>query len=272
VYNRLTMSPFDPAGPGPSPQAKVTVVLPTYNEADNIRDVVAALLALDLPNLHVLIVDDDSPDGTGAIADQMHADQPGRVHVLHRKGERGLGRAYIAGFRQALDMASDFVVQMDADFSHSPDYVPVLLAHMDESDVVVGSRYVPGGGLDQRWSWGRRLLSWWANTAYSRIILGLQVKDATAGFKCWSRVVLETIDLSAIQSGGYVFQVEMAYLSERLGFRVLEVPIYFAERRVGQSKMAMPVKWEAAWRVWEIRWRYRRARPSPGRKEQDTEG
>jgi dolichol-phosphate mannosyltransferase len=250
----------------------VTVVLPTYNEADNIREVVRALLALEVPELHVLIVDDDSPDGTGTIADQLQSDHAGRVHVLHRTGERGLGRAYIAGFRQALDMGSAFVVQMDADFSHSPAYVPTLLCQMDTWDVAVGSRYVSGGGLDKQWSWGRRLLSWWANTAYSRVILGLRVKDATAGFKCWKREVLETIDLSSIQSGGYVFQVEMAYLCEKLGFRVLEVPIYFADRRVGQSKMALPVKWEAAWRVWEIRWRYRRARPSRRRSEQDTEG
>lgn len=272
VYNRLTMASCQPERLSSHPLPRVTVVLPTYNEADNIREMVAALLSLDVPSLHVLIVDDQSPDGTGTIADHLRAEHPDCVHVLHRTGERGLGRAYVDGFRRALDMGSDFVVQMDADFSHSPDYVPVLLSHMGAWDVVIGSRYVPGGGLDRRWSWGRRLLSWWANAGYSRIILGLRVRDATAGFKCWRREVLEAIELGAVQSGGYVFQVEMAYLCQRLGYRILEVPIYFAERRVGQSKMALPVKWEAAWRVWEIRWRHRRARPSSRRARQDAEG
>jgi len=242
----------------PSNAPKVTVVIPTYNEAENIPAIVAELLSLDVNNLNVLIVDDNSPDGTGEIAEQLRARHPERIQVLHRTGKRGLGRAYITGFRQALAAGADYIVQMDADFSHSPAYIPVFLSKMADWDVVVGSRYVRGGKLDERWSWWRHFLSWWANAVYARLILGLQVRDATAGFKCWRRQVLEAIDLNGIRSGGYVFQIEMAYLAEKLGFRVLEVPIYFEDRRIGHSKMSVPIKLEAAWRVWEIKWRYRR--------------
>ena len=248
----------------PPPSAKVTVVVPTYNEADNLRALVMQLLSLDEADLGILIVDDGSPDGTGEIADQLHAQYADRVGVLHRTGERGLGRAYVDGFQQALEAGAEFVVQMDADFSHSPAYLPVLLNTIADCDVVVGSRYVPGGQLDERWSWWRRLLSWWANAAYVRSILGLRVRDVTAGFKCWRREVLEAINLSDIHSGGYVFQVEMAYVAECLGFRVVEVPILFEDRRIGRSKMSMPVKLEAAWRVWEIKWRYRHLRRRSG--------
>jgi dolichol-phosphate mannosyltransferase len=265
LYNPRIMDLQASPKTAPSAQPKVTVVVPTYNEADNIRAMVEALLALDVHNLTVLVVDDASPDGTGEIVDRLSDEHPGRVQVLHRTGERGLGRAYIAGFQSALADGAEFIVQMDADFSHSPSYIPIFLSKMSDYDVVVGSRYVPGGDLDERWSWGRRFLSWWA-VVYGRVILGLQVRDVTAGFKCWRRQVLESIGLSVIHSGGYIFQVEMAYLAENLGFRVLEVPIFFEDRRIGRSKMSMPVKLEAAWRVWEIRWRYRRlaSRPRPG--------
>ncbi len=233
------------------------VVIPTYNEADNLADLVRELLGLDVPDLHVLIVDDASPDGTGELADRLRERYPGRMHVIHRPGKLGLGTAYVTGFRYALEQGASFIVQMDADFSHSPSYVPRLLAPLSEYDVVIGSRYVPGGRLDERWSWWRYLLSWWANSVYTRLILGIRVRDATAGFKAWRRETLEEIDLSRIRSNGYVFQVEMAYVTEKLGFRVLEVPIYFEDRRIGRSKMTVPVKLEAAWRVWELRWRYR---------------
>ena len=241
---------------------KLTVVIPTYNEADNVRPMTEALLDLDIAALDILIVDDESPDGTGLIADELAAQYPGRVHVLHRSGPRGLGRAYLAGFRWALAHGADLVVQMDCDFSHSPEYVPQFLEHVRDYDVVVGSRYVEGGKTDEDWSWGRWLLSWWANSIYTRLILGCKAKDATAGFKCWRRETLEGMDLDRIQSEGYVFQVEMAYVAERLGYRVLEIPIYFEDRRVGRSKMTMPVKIEAALRVWKLRWRYRHLRPS----------
>jgi dolichol-phosphate mannosyltransferase len=236
---------------------KLTVVVPTFNEADNITPLTDALLGLEIAGLSVLFVDDESPDGTGRIADDLVALHPGQVYVLHRQGKRGLGRAYVDGFNWALDHGADYVVQMDCDFSHSPRYIPEFLKHIGEYDVVVGSRYIRGGQTDEGWGWGRWFLSWWANSVYTRLILGCNVKDATAGFKCWRRETLEGIDLSRIRSQGYVFQVEMAYVTEQLGYRVLEIPIYFEDRRIGQSKMSVPVKLEAALRVWEVRRRHR---------------
>lgn len=242
---------------------KVIVVLPTYNEAENVTPMTQALLGLGLAHLEVLIVDDASPDGTGAIADGLATQAPGRVHVLHRTGPKGLGLAYVEGFRWALKEGAEAVVQMDCDFSHAPADVPRLLAHIPEYDVVIGSRYVRGGRTDEEWGLGRVILSWWANF-YARMILGCRVRDITAGFKAWKREALEGIDLSSIRSQGYVFQVEMAYVCERLGYRVLEVPIYFEDRRIGRSKMTVPVKIEAALRVWQVRWRHRHLRPLGG--------
>ncbi len=237
------------------------VVLPTYNEADNLAAIVGELLALDFTELRILIVDDRSPDGTGELADALASRNPERVFVLHRQGPRGLGRSYLDGFRQALAMGAEIIVQMDADFSHSPSYLPALISALADADVAVGSRYVRGGTLDEHWSWWRRLLSWWANAIYTRMILGLRVHDGTAGFKAWSRGALEGIDLDAISSNGYVFQVEMAYVSERLGYRIVEIPIHFEDRRIGRSKMSVPVKLEAAYRTFEIRLRHRHLRP-----------
>lgn len=235
---------------------KTTVVIPTFNEADNLRTITTALLLLPIPDLDVLIVDDDSPDGTGALADDLAREFAPRFRVIHRPAKSGLGTAYIEGFTAGIQYGADYLVQMDADFSHSPDYLPQFLKAIDKHDVVVGSRYVPGGKLDERWSFGRYLLSWWANSVYVRMILGLQVRDATAGFKLWRRGALEKIDLKRVRANGYIFQVEMAYLSEQNGLRILEYPIYFEDRRIGQSKMDMRVKWEAVSRVWEIRSRY----------------
>ena len=237
---------------------KLMVVLPTYNEADNLAIMVGELLALELPGLQILVVDDDSPDGTGEIADSLVEGHPGRVHVIHRAGKLGLGTAYITGFKYALDQGADLIVQMDADFSHSPGYIPQMVEATEDYDVVIGSRYVPGGGTDERWSFGRYLLSWWAN-AYARFILGIKTRDATAGFKCWRRATLEGLGLDRVRSNGYVFQIEMSYLTEKLGYRSLEIPIYFEDRRIGQSKMTVPVKIEAALRTWQIRWRHRKA-------------
>jgi len=234
------------------------VVIPTYNEADNLPSIVAELFAQPMEDLQILIVDDASPDGTGRMADELAARHSGRMHVIHRTGKLGLGTAYITGFKFALERGADYIIQMDADFSHSPNYIPVFLEKMQEHDVVVGSRYVEGGRLDEQWGMGRYFLSWFANSVYTRLLLGIKTRDATAGFKCWRRKVLETIDLDSVKSSGYVFQVEMAYLCEKLGFRVLEIPIFFEDRRIGRSKMTVPVKFEAAWRVFEIRWRYRR--------------
>lgn len=247
------------------------VVIPTYNEADNLPAITAELLALDVPNLQLLVVDDDSPDGTGRIADELAQERyPGRVHVIHRKGKLGLGTAYITGFTRAMELGADYVIQMDADFSHSPSYIPKMLEQIKDYDVVVGSRYVGGGELDERWSWWRWLLSWWANVVWARVILGVRTKDATAGFKCWRRTALQRIGLERITSNGYVFQVEMAYVSEKLNFRILEIPIYFEDRRIGQSKMTVPVKIEAALRVFEIRWRHHNVQPMPSSKSVKT--
>ena len=244
---------------------KIFIVIPTYNEAENVSAITAELFELELSDeLHILIVDDASPDGTGQVAQDLAEQQyPGRLHVMEREGKLGLGTAYIAGFTWALEQEADYIIQMDADFSHSPSYIPEMLEKMSEVDVVVGSRYVRGGELDERWSWWRWFLSWWANVIWTRGILGIVAKDGTAGFKCWRRSALERIGLERITSNGYVFQVEMAYVSEKLNFKILEIPIYFEDRRIGRSKMSVPVKIEAALRVFEIRWRHRNVQPLP---------
>ncbi|MHB0876110.1 MAG: polyprenol monophosphomannose synthase [Anaerolineae bacterium] len=249
----------------------VHVVVPTYNEANNLPVLTEQLLALPLPGLHLLVVDDASPDGTGALADELAHQYAGRMTVLHRPGKQGLGTAYVAGFQLALAAGADFIVQMDADFSHSPAYIPPMVEQAQQHDVVVGSRYVPGGSTDERWSVWRYLLSWWANRIYTRAVLGLRVKDATAGFKCFRREALETISLDGVGSSGYIFQVEMAYLCQKLGLDVVEIPIYFEDRRIGRSKMSVPIKLEAAWRVWQIKLRYRHVRP-PARPRRERAG
>lgn len=233
------------------------VVLPTYNEADNLPALTAALLALPLENLQIIVVDDSSPDGTGEAADRLAARHPGRIHVLHRTEARGLGRAYVDGFALALSLGAQTIVQMDADFSHSPLDVPRLVQASAAADLVIGSRYVEGGALDSEWSWWRRFLSWWANKVWAQLFLGTQIQDATAGFRCWRRATLEGIGLERVRSNGYVFQVEMSYMAERLGYRIVEIPIYFEERRVGRSKMTLAVKLEATWRTVALRWRHR---------------
>ena len=209
-------------------------------------------MELPLDDLDILIVDDDSPDGTGQLADRLTVEHPERVQVLHREKKRGLGSAYLEGFSRALEAGAKVIIQMDADFSHAPRYIPGMLATLRNCDVVVGSRYVPGGRLDEHWGWGRRMLSKFANTAYARLILRLHVQDVTAGFKIWKKETLLGIDLRRVNSNGYVFQVEMAYLTERLGYRALELPIYFEDRRIGRSKMSLSVKFEAAWRTLQV--------------------
>lgn len=236
---------------------RLFIVIPTYNESGNLPEITKALFALPFDDMNLIVVDDNSPDGTGDIADELAAENPNRIEVIHRQGKMGLGTAYAEGFQKALSKGADVIVQMDADFSHSPEYIPTMVKLLDEYDVVVGSRYVEGGGTDSRWSWWRYLLSWWANQVYTRLILGVHVQDATAGFKVMRRQALEAIDLTNVVSNGYVFQVEVAFLCHKLGFRVLEIPIYFEDRRIGRSKMDVPVKIEAVWRVWQIRWRYR---------------
>lgn len=243
---------------------KTLVVIPTYNEANNLTEITAALFALDVDDLHLLIVDDASPDGTGQLAETLaEKTYPGRLHIIHRSGKLGLGTAYVQGFTWGLEHGAQYIIQMDADFSHSPSYIQQMLEQIANYDVVVGSRYVGGGQLDERWGWWRWFLSWWANSIWTRGILGVQTKDATAGYKCWRRNALERIGLDRINSNGYVFQVEMTFISEKLNFRIKEIPIYFEDRRIGQSKMSVPVKIEAALRVFEIRWRHRKIQPLP---------
>jgi len=232
---------------------KPIIVIPTYNEADNLPVMTEALFALGLDGLEILIVDDGSPDGTGQVADRLQDQYPGRFHVMHRAGKLGLGTAYIQGFTWALEQGADCVIQMDADFSHAPGDVPRMLESIGEYDVVVGSRYVKGGKTDERWGWGRWFLSWWANSVWVRLALGAHTKDSTAGFKCWRASALRRMELSSIRSNGYIFQVEMCYVAEKIGLRIREIPIYFEDRRVGQSKMNMRVKMEAALGVFEIR-------------------
>ena len=240
----------------------MTVVVPTYNEASNLEELVDHLFALPIPSLRLVIVDDNSPDGTGALADELaqrYNRLKTRIAVIHRPVKSGLGTAYVSGFRRALSDGADFVLQMDADFSHNPAYITQMLGVICATgmDVVIGSRYVPGGTLDKNWSLWRNLLSWGANL-YCRIVLKIRVRDMTSGFKLWQRSALQTIELDTIRSNGYIFQVEMAYLSEKLGFRIIELPIHFEDRRIGQSKMDVRVKIESIWRVWELLWRHRK--------------
>jgi dolichol-phosphate mannosyltransferase len=232
----------------------IMVVIPTYNEADNLPRLIDALLSMSAPKLNLLVVDDNSPDGTGQIADELAAEHPGRISVLHRQGKLGLGPAYIAGFKQALAQGADYIIQMDADFSHQPSYIPKLVATLEAgADVVIASRFMRGGGVDKSWSLRRKLLSWWANSIYVRLILGIPVSDATAGYRIWRRETLIGLDLDRIRSNGYAFQVEMGYVAYRLGYTLGEIPIYFPDRRDGTSKMDMKIPIEAAVRVWQMK-------------------
>ena len=225
------------------------MVLPTYNERENIPQIVPAILAAS-PALDVLVVDDNSPDGTGTLADELAAQNP-RARVLHRERKEGLGRAYLAGFAQALAAGYGRILEMDADFSHDPAVLPALLAVSQDADLVLGSRYVRGGGT-VHWGLLRRLLSRGGNL-YARIILGAGIRDLTGGFKCFRREVLERIDLATVTTTGYAFQIELTWRALRAGFRVVEVPIVFVDRRVGRSKMTRAIVLEALWKVWTIR-------------------
>jgi dolichol-phosphate mannosyltransferase len=241
---------------------KLTVVIPTYNEADNLPAIAAEIWALPIPETRILIVDDGSPDGTGEIADELASRMPGRMSVIHRSGKLGLGTAYITGFKHALADGAEAVAQMDADFSHSPSYLPGFLEQLESYDGVFGSRYIPGGRLDERWSIGRVLLSWFGNV-YARTILRLNIRDTTGGFRMWRRETLSGMPLHRIRSNGYVFQVEMAYVAERLGYSIVESPIYFEDRRIGQSKMSLRIQLEAAIRVWQVMFTHRKLGSPP---------
>jgi len=230
----------------PPERGPAWLVLPTYNEAGNVEAFVEAVGDKLPASARILIVDDNSPDGTGEIADRL-AERLPAVSVLHRPRKEGLGPAYVAGFRRALAEGAGYVVEMDSDFSHDPAYLPRLLEAGGRADLAIGSRYVDGGGVSE-WSAVRRAISR-GGSAYARLVLGVQVRDLTGGFKCFRREVLEAIDLDSIESRGYAFQVEMTYRALKRGFRVVEVPIVFRERRVGASKMDRSIVAEAIWRV-----------------------
>jgi len=246
---------------------RITVIIPTYNEAENLPQLVSALFSLPL-DLSLLIVDDNSPDGTGNIADGLAAERPGKVDVLHRTGKLGLRSAYLTGFQQALVAGADAVAQMDADFSHEPEKLVEMAALLEINDVVLGSRYVPGGSVDKNWPQWRKSLSAFGNF-YARTILNFPLQDVTTGYRLWRRETLLGMPLERIQANGYVFLVEMAYMAYSLGYRFGESPIYFADRQWGKSKMSFKIQLEAAFRIWQVRWAYRDLR-SKGRAARTT--
>jgi dolichol-phosphate mannosyltransferase len=228
---------------------KALVIVPTYNEQENLPQLVPAVLGQG-EHFHLLVVDDNSPDGTGALADELASAEP-RIHVLHRPGKSGLGKAYLAGFRWALDHGYDLVFEMDADFSHDPKFLPTFLSAIEQADLVLGSRYKSGVNVIN-WPISRLLLSLGANQ-YARWVTGLPLSDSTGGFKCFRRQVLEAIPLEKVKSNGYAFQIEMSYRAFRKGFRLLEVPIIFTDRVEGHSKMSRRIVLEAVWMVWWLR-------------------
>jgi dolichol-phosphate mannosyltransferase len=230
------------------------VIIPTYNEKENIRNIINAVLDLNEHQFDVLVVDDNSPDGTGAIVDSMIADQPERIHILKRSGKQGLGTAYIAGFKWALERHYEYIIEMDADFSHPVDKLPELQSTCATggADVSVGSRYISGVNV-VNWPMGRMLMSYYASF-YVRLITGMKVRDATAGYVCYRREVLQAINLDAIEFKGYAFQIEMKFTAHRMGFKIKEVPIVFVNRVLGTSKMNSSIFFEALWGVIKLRW------------------
>ncbi len=230
---------------------RALVIVPTYNERENIARLVDAVLYQD-PRIDVLVIDDGSPDCTGQLADEIAAMNP-RVHVIHRPSKMGLGTAYVAGFKWALQRSYAYVFEMDADFSHDPAHLPQFLSSILEADLVLGSRYRDGRVTVVNWPVGRLLLSYFANV-YARVVTGLQLYDATGGFKCFRRAVLEAINLDDVRSNGYAFQIEMSFRAWRRGFRIVEIPIVFVDRTEGVSKMSKRIVREAVWMVWRLRW------------------
>ena len=229
---------------------RALVIVPTYNERENLPIIVPIVLEQD-PRLEVLIIDDGSPDGTGELADAL-ADADRRIHVIHRAGKQGLGTAYRLGFRWAIEQGFDYVFEMDADGSHDPKHLPVFLREIHQADLVIGCRYFDHRVTVVNWPMSRLLLSYFANI-YARVITGLPLWDATGGFKCYRRAVLEAVPLERIQSNGYSFQIEMSFHAWRKGFRLKEIPITFTDRNLGESKMSRAIVYEAIWVVWRLR-------------------
>lgn len=243
--------------PEPWRSATIIVILPTYNEAANLPVIVAALFELRLTRLRILVADDNSPDGTGEVAEQLSARYgKDRIFVVHRPGKEGLGRAYVDGITRALRTGAEFVVQMDSDLSHRPEYVPQMLGTLlsTDADVIIGSRYVAGASVAREWPWYRKMLSSWANT-YARTLLQLGIRDVTAGFKLWRSSALEIIDIARISSNGYSFQVEMNHRAVRHNLKIIELPIHFTERNEGESKMSLRVQLESAIMPFKLRYR-----------------
>lgn len=234
---------------------KTTIVIPTYNEAENLPKIVEAVFALPV-DIDILVVDDNSPDGTGEIAEKLKTETNGKVQVIHRKGKLGLGSAYIQGFHQAIRNGADFIGQMDADFSHPIEKLPEMLQTLNSCDFVLGSRYVKGGSLDEKWPAWRKGLSGFGNF-YARTILGMKIRDVTGGYRLWRKETLNAMPLERVRSNGYIFQVEMGYVATRLGFKCKEIPIHFADRRWGVSKMSFRIQIEAAFRTWVLLGMYR---------------
>jgi dolichol-phosphate mannosyltransferase len=230
---------------------KTLIVLPTYNESENLPSLAEAIFALPVEGISLLVVDDASPDGTGEIADRLSDKYPGRLMVMHREGKQGLASAYIQGFQQALGYDVDAIGMMDSDFSHAPEKLPEMIAALQQADLVIGSRYVSGGSVDRHWPFWRKALSAWGNF-YARTILGLRVMDVTTGYRLWRKEKLQTFPLEHVLSTGYVFLVELVYIATKLGYRIAEVPIYFADRKWGKSKMNLRIQLEAAFRVWQV--------------------
>ena len=227
------------------------VIVPTFNERQNIARIIESVLAQD-PRIGILVVDDGSPDGTGALVDEIAASNP-RVHIIHRPRKMGLGTAYLAGFRWALERDFEYIFEMDADFSHDPGHLPQFLEAARDADLVLGSRYRHGKVTVVNWPISRLILSYSANL-YARAVTGLPLFDSTGGFKCFRRRVLEAIDLNAVRSNGYAFQIEMSFRAWQKGFRIVEIPIVFTDRTEGESKMSKRIVREAIWMVWRLRW------------------
>lgn len=234
---------------------RITVITPTYNEAENLPKLVSALFSLPL-DLHLLVVDDNSPDGTGQIADKLSEEYPNRIEVMHRPGKMGLRSAYLNGFQKILTSTTQAIVQMDADFSHDPSALVNMSKLLESYDVVLGSRYTAGGSVDKQWSFWRKALSAFGNF-YARSILQMPLHDVTTGYRMWRSETLRQIPFEHIHSSGYVFLVEMIYLTHCLEFKIGEAPIYFADRRWGKSKMSFKIQIEAALRIWQVLWNYR---------------
>jgi len=229
---------------------RALVVIPTYNERENLPNIVPLVLEQD-PRLEVLVIDDNSPDGTGELAEELAGATP-RVHVVHRPGKQGLGTAYRAGFRWAIERGYDYVFEMDADFSHDPRHLPKFLAEIQDADLVVGSRYLNGRVTVVNWPMPRLMLSYFANV-YARWVTGLRLWDSTGGYKCYRRRVLEGIGLESVRSNGYSFQIETSFRAWKRGFRIKEITITFSDRNVGRSKMSGAIVREAVWMVWRLR-------------------